>query len=1200
MQRIRIKTAPKLGDQVDYSFYDSRYRNAGMGGNAEDDVKTTMGPVPREEASIEVERGEVVVGDTNKDGFLELFTFTGKPHSKGGTPVDVPAGSFIYSNTRKLRIKDEEVLQKVFGLSPRKGGYTPAEIAKKYQINAYVADLKNPEADNITKRSASEMLKNNLQKLSTLALIQESMKGFPDGIPAIAEMAASVLGVTPEMVQQPQQQESQEMMPQEMPQGRWGGLHKYQSAGDVKKVRPTGDQIGLTPATIVYINGKPHRYMANESQINTFSPNQYVFLNTESGQKFYIDEHSFNKSYNTSVPYDRMYGDQNLHYYIGESNEPFIGDDWYKYNYGIDVNGKKLNTGDLFFKGDSMYRVEWPYAARKFQNHPHSSPSLKARKVTPIYDQNGKITGYNEIYGSQTENLFQSDLIYADRDRQFTKVDLSQGFQNPKQSQQAGAADTNRASSGNAAVLYDPDSQPAPARQTQQQPQQQNTTQRSRPQQAAPARRSAPAPSNLTDFKEGGAYEMPTFTSGYMIPRYQDAGTANQETFVDEVVDPKTNRKVKRYKKGTLNIVRDAETGKIIEVKDTKTNQKKVYNPDGIYVYNAGNKLVDYEAPEVEGYDPKTYQNKYAEDIKSYESIIQGANNQGLRDALFKEFQAILNDPNSTGKIPKETLDQLKGLKQEDVLKYLLQGNKDNLLMRSVYGDEGDFRNSKAWDSFTGTVGQIYDEKGNPVNTKNKVYNAVANRLGIQAMDDVGRVAFQAAYRAANKVGRQPEYIQQFRDAGFDVDATGSKTDQDSDKTGTSYIDDFYGNNTSRQYFGIKEDWQPPEVEKEKDPGKKQAYYCVESEDGTRSVQTVNYDEGSSPVAPTGKKVTPYDSLEKAQAECQEYTTTEVPPGRRKQGPWWAQDIVNFAFESTRDNERFRPAKQQVDFVTPEWTTVTNASTIANNQGVSANFNNMAQNSADGNVALGAMMGNTGETLQNNALSDAQTNTVNGQTSTQAGQFNAQIENTERDMNSKYAYQYNKDLATEGQQNENSQNLQDRNKLRALMAGMTNYQRKKLQEQVKTPQVYIDPISYNAEFSGQGRDMTMADLYVPGYATGYASGSGRKGTADPYAVSAAMNSDAGIKAYRETFEAYKAELGEDAAKQAALAEMNRTNALLRSNPAAALYADPYAGYSNYSGYDIAGMSGVRGFATGGAVVTPDEMFRILIKRKTGR
>lgn len=1194
MQRIRIKTAPKLGDQVDYSFYDSRYRNAGMGGSAEDEVKTTMGPVPREEASIEVERGEVVVGDTNKDGFLELFTFTGKPHSKGGTPVDVPAGSFIYSNTRKLRIKDEEVLKKVFGLSPKKGGYTPAEIAKNYQINQYVADLKNPDADNITKRSANEMLKNNLQKLSTLALIQESMKGFPDGIPAIAEMAASALGVTPEMVQQPQgpeQMPQEQAAPEQMPMGKWGGLKKYQNAGEAQKVRPTGDQIALTPATVVYINGKPHRYLAGESQINTLSPNEYVFQDAQTGHKFYINEHDFNRSYNKSVPHDRIYGDQYLHYYIGESADPFIGDDWYKYNYGIDVAGTKLNTGDLFFKGNDMYRVEWPYAARKYQNHPHSSASVKAVKVNPVYDATGtKVVGYNPMYGAQTENIFQQDLLTAAENRQFARIDLGQSNMQSFQSQQTGAGDISKAGSNGAPVLYDANAnkQQQPDSTTQQQPAKQTTI-------TKPKTGSNSAPKktvDLSDFEDGGAY-LPSYdmVGIYGLTKFQNAGQ-NDEQFVDEITDA-NGRKVKRYRKGDVNIVRDAQTGAVIEMKDKKTGVKREYKPDGVRVYNSKGQLMDYEAPEVTGgYDQKTYQNKYAKDIETYEQIIQKPENQELRNTLYQEYRQAIN---SSTKIPQDKKNELLNLSQNDVINYLLQGNKDNLLIRSAYGDQGDFMNTEAWDRF----GDIYDEKGNLVkgSGKNKVYNAVANRLGFKPMDEVGRIAFQAAYRASKEIARDPKYIKQFQSAGFEIDPQG-KADADSDEMNVSYIDDYYGNNTSKQTWMVT---QPTEPETPKtEPGKKQAYYCVESEDGSRGVQTVEYAEGSQPTPPTGKKVTPYESLEKAQAECQAYDKGFPPPGRRKEGPWWAQDIVNFAYESTRDIPRFKPAKQQVDFVTPEWTTISNAATIANAQGNAAMAANLAQNSTDGNTAIAANLGTTGETLQAIALSDAQTNATNAQTSTQAGQFNSQIENTERDQNTKYGRQYMVDLATEGQQNWNANNLQDRNKLRALIAGMTNNKRKKLQEQVKTPQVYIDPINFNAEFSGQGRDIQGPDLYVPGYATGYAAGAGRRGTGNAYATGAAMNSDAGIKAYKETFESLRAELGDDAAKQAALGEMNRVNALLRSNPMAAMYGNDAYAYSGmgFPGYERDG--GAINYAIGGAVVTPEDMFRILIKRKTGR
>ena len=42
MQKVRIKKAPQLGEQVDYSFYDSRYRNMGMGGSSESDVKNLV------------------------------------------------------------------------------------------------------------------------------------------------------------------------------------------------------------------------------------------------------------------------------------------------------------------------------------------------------------------------------------------------------------------------------------------------------------------------------------------------------------------------------------------------------------------------------------------------------------------------------------------------------------------------------------------------------------------------------------------------------------------------------------------------------------------------------------------------------------------------------------------------------------------------------------------------------------------------------------------------------------------------------------------------------------------------------------------------------------------------------------------------------------------------------------------------------
>lgn len=209
MAKVKIKTSPKKGDQVAFGLVSNLVQPLGNN-SGEKQVGNTMRAIPREEANVEVEGGETVVGDTNSDGLMELFTFQGKRHSEGGMPVNLPPGSFIYSDTKKLKIKDKDILSKVFGLSYKKGGYTPAEISKKYQINKYIETIKDKDADAISKRSASEMIKKNTEKLGILALVQESMKGFPDGIPAIAESVMAGL-----------QGGGQEQ--QEMPQADFGG-----------------------------------------------------------------------------------------------------------------------------------------------------------------------------------------------------------------------------------------------------------------------------------------------------------------------------------------------------------------------------------------------------------------------------------------------------------------------------------------------------------------------------------------------------------------------------------------------------------------------------------------------------------------------------------------------------------------------------------------------------------------------------------------------------------------------------------------------------------------------------------------------------------------------------------------------------------------------------------------------------------------
>lgn len=184
MKKVRIKSR---GSQNDFGLV-TNFGNVNNFNNSDQtsNVKDTLGAVPKHKANAEVENGEVAIGDINEDGLLEHFTYSGKKHSEGGIPAKLPNGSFIFSNSKDLKIEDKDLLKSYFGQSS-KSGKTPAEIAKKYKLNEFIDNLKSEDTDMITKRTSDLMIKNHMEKLGTLALMQESMKGFENGIPEISQ-----------------------------------------------------------------------------------------------------------------------------------------------------------------------------------------------------------------------------------------------------------------------------------------------------------------------------------------------------------------------------------------------------------------------------------------------------------------------------------------------------------------------------------------------------------------------------------------------------------------------------------------------------------------------------------------------------------------------------------------------------------------------------------------------------------------------------------------------------------------------------------------------------------------------------------------------------------------------------------------------------------------------------------------------------
>ncbi len=168
------------------------------GGNTPE-IKTrrTLQPVDPEEATLEAEVGETVVTNLNHQGIPEFYKIGGKRHSRGGTPLNLPPNSFIFSRDNKMKIKDPNLL-KFFGKNPKgKKGYTPADLSKQYDLNKYREILADPNSDKMQRDTAQLMIQNYNLKLGALALAQESIKGFDRGLPAVATPMLQKFSVNP-------------------------------------------------------------------------------------------------------------------------------------------------------------------------------------------------------------------------------------------------------------------------------------------------------------------------------------------------------------------------------------------------------------------------------------------------------------------------------------------------------------------------------------------------------------------------------------------------------------------------------------------------------------------------------------------------------------------------------------------------------------------------------------------------------------------------------------------------------------------------------------------------------------------------------------------------------------------------------------------------------------------------------------------
>ena len=157
-------------------------------------IRYSLNPVPRDEANIEAEKGETVLTDLDDDGNFELYDIGGKRHTGGGTPLNLPPQSFIFSDTAKARFNKTQLAE--LGITSKKK-MTPAKATKNFELNPYIGALADPHSDKIKDASAELMLEKNKISLSHIAFMQEERKQFLEGLPLAAHPYLVSQGIDP-------------------------------------------------------------------------------------------------------------------------------------------------------------------------------------------------------------------------------------------------------------------------------------------------------------------------------------------------------------------------------------------------------------------------------------------------------------------------------------------------------------------------------------------------------------------------------------------------------------------------------------------------------------------------------------------------------------------------------------------------------------------------------------------------------------------------------------------------------------------------------------------------------------------------------------------------------------------------------------------------------------------------------------------
>lgn len=762
MRRVKIKSVP-TGQQVNHALW----RNQKVYNNTTEKPKVSniMGATKDDDANVEVEGGETAVGDINLDGLIELMSFQGKRHSQGGMPVKLPEGTFIYSDTPKLRIKDPEILA-MFNMGKKKSGYTPAEISKQYlDLNSHIDTLKNPDVDHISRQTAEMMIKKNTAKLGELALIQESMKGFENGIPSIAESALA--GLTPE---------AQQM-------AKCGGRIKMQPGGSTSPM--DNEFINTDPnhvstfkpieTSLVYINGKKYRFLNEKNNVYTFQDPQ----NQDAAYNFTVSKKYFNDAYDKNKPLIKQESSDIYNpnafklYNIGSNLEN--GKDYY--SQPVKISGQDFKQGDIFYYGNTPFVIDNPYTAGKDVNGKYEK-AVSIKPVDIVYDANGIPQTYKLVDKSATKTRVagESYLNKIINSGKFERIDRI------PESRVSTSTPTSSSSTGTV------------SRPTAQSP----STSKSNAYNDAVSKYQKFG-GELKKYQKAGEVIKPTEKEGKIY--YGDIeitkGT-NYDSFTKD-------GKIYYIKDNTIVAINDPSLNKTIELQNDGTYKISIDNIS--YISNTNPDLYDYNTSE------------YKATVTDFNSFIDSDKDlqKDIYDNFIKRYTIAYNNIVANPTKYGQTTESIKSLpKPEDITKdqviaILKRGNEENSKILTYYGNT-DILNDENWDNWTGG--------------RNYYYQNLAKSVGITPMTDAETLIFQTAYQGASDASRMNNNVEKFRNKGFQVTPKGVADEDWNTDQNISYGDLTYGNTTLGQIIQRTDTKQnefvgPPEPNIPSDPPKK-------------------------------------------------------------------------------------------------------------------------------------------------------------------------------------------------------------------------------------------------------------------------------------------------------------------------------------------------------------------------------------------